>query len=106
MAKNVSELSSNNFKEFISKGTAIVDFWAPWCGPCKMMAPIFEEISKELKDKIKFGKVNVDDEPELAQEFDVMSIPTLIIFKNGEQLDRLIGLMDKKEILEKIDELL
>lgn len=104
MEHKISELSEKTFDDFVKKGVSVVDFWASWCGPCKMMAPIFDEAAHELKGKVKFAKVNVDDESDLAQRFEVMSIPTLIIMKDGEQVDRAIGLMDKEELISRIEE--
>ncbi len=99
----MEEINKNNFSEKISKGNAIIDFWAPWCGPCKMLAPIFESVSKELPD-IKFYKVNVDEEASLASNFDVRGIPTLLFFKNGKIVDNHSGLLEKEKLLNKIDE--
>lgn len=99
------ELSDANFEKQIkkSKGIALVDFWAPWCGPCQMMGPIIEELAKEYQDKIKIGKLNVDENPQTAQEFQVMSIPTLIIFKDGQETERITGAQDKETLQEKLD---
>lgn len=89
---NVSDQSFKN--EVESEGTVLVDFWAPWCGPCKMIAPVLEELNTELAG-LKIAKVNVDDNPESASRFGVMSIPTLIVFKNGEPVDKIIGFQSK-----------
>lgn len=91
------ELTQDTFDEFIAGGKAVVDFWAPWCGPCKMMAPEFEKASEKISD-VKFGKVNVDENQELAQRFQVMSIPTTILFKDKEQVDRKSGAMSEADI--------
>jgi len=80
----------------------LVDFWAPWCGPCKMLGPVLEEVEKELGGKAVIAKVNVDDEQDLAVKFNVSSIPTMIVFKNGTSLDRTVGFMSKEKILELI----
>ena len=98
-------LTNENFeKEVInSKKTILVDFWASWCGPCQMIAPIVEEISNEMSGKIEIGKLNVDEQPEIAIKYDVMSIPTLILFKEGKMVDTIIGYHTKKEILEFIN---
>lgn len=98
-------LTNENFeKEVInSKKTILVDFWASWCGPCQMIAPIVEEISNEMSGKIEIGKLNVDEQPEIAIKYDVMSIPTLILFKEGKIVDTIIGYHTKKEILEFIN---
>lgn len=78
----------------------LVDFWADWCGPCKMLTPILDEISDEIK--VKICKVNVDEEGELATEFGIRSIPTILVFKNGKEIDRIVGLRQKEELIEKI----
>ncbi|MBQ7903842.1 MAG: thioredoxin, partial [Oscillospiraceae bacterium] len=81
----------------------LVDFWATWCGPCKMIGPIVEELSDELEGKVVFGKLNVDKQPELAMQFQVMSIPTLILFKDGEIVNKKIGFMPKEKLAEMLD---
>lgn len=98
-------LTNENFeKEVISsKKPILVDFWASWCGPCQMIAPIVEEISNELSERIEVGKINVDEQPEIAIKYDVMSIPTLILFKNGKVVNTIIGYHSKEEILDFIN---
>lgn len=98
-------LTNENFeKEVISsKKPILVDFWASWCGPCQMIAPIVEEISNELSERIKVGKLNVDEQPEIAIQYDVMSIPTLILFKDGKVVNTIIGYHSKEEILDFIN---
>lgn len=88
---NVSDLSFKT--EVEGQGTVLVDFWAPWCGPCKMIAPVLEELDKEIE--IKIAKLNVDDNPESASRFGVMSIPTLIVFKDGQPVDKVVGFQSK-----------
>ncbi len=99
---NVLILEENNFEEEVLKanGKILVDFYADWCGPCKMMAPIIEEIAEEVKETVKVGKVNVDNNQELAIKYDVMSIPTIMIFENGKAIKTFIGVTDKQEILD------
>lgn len=101
----VKELSSGNFAKEISKGTAVVDFFADWCGPCKMMAPVFEELSGEIKG-MSFFKVNTEHNTDIASEYGVMSIPCFVIFKNGEEVNRIIGGMPKNAFKEKLGEYL
>ena len=98
-------LTNENFeKEVISsKKPILVDFWASWCGPCQMIAPIVEEISNELSERIEVGKLNVDEQPEIAIKYDVMSIPTLIFFKDGKVVNTIIGYHSKDEILDFIN---
>ena len=93
MSSNVTSVTLDSFDETISSAQTpvLVDFWAEWCGPCKMIAPVLDEISQENGDKIKIVKVNVDENAELARRFEVMSIPTLIVFKDGEVAKRLVG---------------
>ena len=97
---SVLTLTSKNFEEEVKKSNKIVliDFWAQWCGPCKMQSPIVDKIEEEFQGKAIIGKVNVDDEPELASQFGIMSIPTLIFFKDGNVVDTQIGLTSKNEI--------
>ena len=101
----VLELNNNNFEEEVikSKLPVIVDFWANWCGPCKMMAPIFEELSAEFEGKLKFTKLSTENSPEIAQKYNIRGIPCLIIFKNGEEAGRIIGLNPKPLLKEKIE---
>jgi thioredoxin 1 len=104
MAANITTLTDTNFNEEV-KGAdepVLVDFWAEWCGPCKMIAPILEEIATEQDGKIRIAKLNVDDAPQTAQQFQVMSIPTLILFKDGEVQKRVVGARGKGQLLEEI----
>lgn len=96
---------STNFDEFIKEGVVVVDFWAKWCGPCKMLAPVLDAV-EEKYPQVKFGKVDVDVAPELAQRFKIMAIPNVCIFKNGELADRVIGLSEEDEFVAAIDKLL
>jgi thioredoxin 1 len=108
MAEGVNTLTDTTFDEEVgaSDSPVVVDFWAEWCGPCKMIAPILEEIAAEADGKVRVAKVSVDDNPDLARRFDVMSIPTLIVFKDGEPVKRLVGAKPKGALLEELREYL
>ena len=108
MAGSTSTLTDATFDETIGAAaeTVVVDFWAEWCGPCKMIAPILDEVAGENSDKITVAKVNVDENPDLARQFDVMSIPTLIVFKDGAAQKRLVGAKGKGQLLAELDEFL
>lgn len=100
---SVLELNSSNFNDTINSGkTVLVDFWATWCMPCKMQAPAVEKLADELDDNYIIAKVNVDAEPDIAMQYSVMSIPTLICFKNGTAFDRTTGVTSKEELLSMI----
>lgn len=94
-------ITKENFEAEVLKSDVpvLVDFWAVWCGPCQMVGPILSEIAEENEGKVKIGKVNVDEQPELAQEFGIMSIPTMMVFKGGEKVNQLVGAVPKEEIL-------
>jgi len=98
------ELTKDTFKDETAAGVVVVDFWAEWCGPCKRLIPIFEELSGEM-EAVKFFKINVDTEQELATEYGVMSIPTLIFMKDGKEVDRSVGALNKDVLKKKIEEL-
>ncbi|MDQ0061934.1 thioredoxin [Paenibacillus harenae] len=95
-------LTKENFSQSVQSGVSLVDFWAPWCGPCKMQLPIVEELSTELEGQAVIAKINVDEEPELASQFGVMSIPTLILFKDGQPVDKMVGVQSKDALKAKI----
>ena len=99
-------LNKDNFEKSIANGVALVDFWAEWCGPCKMQLPIIEEFSGEMEGKATVGKVNVDEELELAQSFGIQSIPTLILFKDGKPVKKLVGLHSKEALYEEVNQVL
>ncbi len=98
-------LDQNNFKTEVldSSIPVLVDFWAEWCGPCKMLSPILDQVATELAGKLKVAKLNVDESPDLAGQFNVMSIPTLIVFKKGEPVDQFVGAMPKDKLLAKLN---
>lgn len=98
-------ITKNNFEQEVlhSDKPVLIDFWAPWCGPCRMLSPVISEIAEEYGDKIKVCKVNVDDEGELAASFNVMSIPTLVVVKDGKVTNSAIGVRPKAQIVEMID---
>jgi len=108
MAGNVIELTDENFDETVNNTDkpVLVDFWAPWCGPCRMMAPIIEEIAENYKDQVVVCKLNTDDSRDSAMEFGISGIPTLILFKDGQIEKKWVGVTSKKNISEAIDELL
>ncbi|MCH5584510.1 thioredoxin [Shimazuella sp. AN120528] len=90
--------------EGAESGTVLVDFWAPWCGPCKIIAPILEEVNEEIGEKVTIAKLNVDNNPESASRFGVMSIPTLMVFQNGEMKSKLVGLQPKEQLIQWLGE--
>lgn len=110
MSKEVTELTDHNFYEEIKKNkVALVDFWASWCGPCQTMAPLIEELAKEFSGcgtPVKIAKLDVDDNPRVSGDFMVMNIPTLILFKDGREVERIVGLTSKKDLSHKIKELI
>jgi len=95
--------TDQSFETETSQGTVLVDFWAPWCGPCKMIAPVLEEISGELGEKLKIVKLDVDENPDTAAKFGVMSIPTLLVFKDGAKVDQFVGFQPKDALLAKLE---
>jgi thioredoxin 1 len=103
MAQMVTELENvKDFDSFTKEGLVLIDFWADWCMPCVIMVPIMEELSRKLRGKIKFGKINVDENHKLAQKFRIFSIPNFILFKNSKPVDQFIGSMPKEDFEEKL----
>jgi thioredoxin 1 len=98
MSDLVAHITDSDFPTTVKEGVTLVDFWAPWCGPCKMIAPVLDELAGELQGKAKIVKINVDDNPEVAGQFGIMSIPTLILFKNGEPVNKLVGGQPKPQL--------
>ncbi len=102
------EISDQSFEEAVIKSNkpALVDFWAPWCGPCRMVAPVIDKLSEKYQDKFKFCKLNVDENPRTAAKFNVMSIPTIMLFKDGKVADTVVGAVPEDTLKTKIDRLL
>lgn len=107
MADGILELTEMNFEREVgqSEHPVIVDFWAGWCQPCRILSPVVEEVAKEAGGRCVVAKLNVDDHPQLAARFNVMSIPTLIFFKQGREMDRIVGVVGKPEIVKRLDKL-
>jgi thioredoxin 1 len=96
-------ITDSNFEEKTSKGLVLVDFWAEWCGPCRMLTPILEELQKEYGEKLEIKKLNVDENQAIAQKLSVASIPTLVLYRNGEIVDRSVGVLPKPQLKSMID---
>ena len=105
MAKYV-ELTDENFEASVAEGVSLVDFWAPWCGPCRMIAPIIEELAEDFEGKATIAKVNTDEEQNVAVKYGIRSIPTLLIFKDGEMVDQMVGAASKQAYADKINSFL
>jgi thioredoxin 1 len=105
MAGNVAEFTDTNFQSDVlnSAQPVLVDFWAPWCGPCRMIAPMVEELAGEYAGSVKVGKINIDDSPQMAQKFGVNSIPTLMVFKGGEPIETFVGVQPKNRLQTALD---
>ena len=100
------ELTNENFDKTVNEGVSLVDFWAPWCGPCKMLAPVIDELAKEFDGKAKICKVNSDEQADLSAKYGVRSIPTMLFIKDGEIVDQLVGASPKQAIADKINSLI
>ncbi len=106
MSENVCEFTDANFDSDVvqSDGPVLVDFWAPWCGPCRMITPVIEELATEFAGTVKIGKLNIDDSPKTAQQLGVNSIPTLMLFKNGDVAERWVGVQPKTKLQQALEE--
>jgi thioredoxin 1 len=101
---NVTELNDSNFNEFTNDGISLVDIWAPWCGPCKTLSPIIDKLSSDYRDSdVKFGKLNADDNSEIVRNLGVRNIPTLLFYRNGEVVERTVGMISEGQLKEIID---
>jgi len=108
MGTNVLKITDSNFDGEVVKSNipVLVDFWAEWCGPCRLMGPILDEMAPAYAGKLKIGKVNVDENQDTPSQFGVMNIPTMIVFKNGKEADRIVGAMSKADLQKKVDKAL
>ena len=100
------ELTKDNFEETIKEGVSLVDFWAPWCGPCRMITPVIEELASDYEGRANICKVNTDEQQEIAIQFGIRSIPTILFFKDGELVDQMVGAAGKDIFTQKLDALL
>lgn len=105
MSEALLELTSSNWDSEVlkAKGLVIIDFWAPWCGPCRIISPAVEELAKEYSGKVKVAKLNTDENSEIASRYKIMGIPTIMFFKDGVKLDQIVGVVPKQHLKEKID---
>ena len=105
MGGAVVEYSETKFEQEVLKSSTpvLVDLWAAWCGPCRMIAPMIEELATQFQGKIKMGKLNVDDHPQVAAQYRIMNIPTLLVIKGGTEVDRIVGVVPKEELVRRLD---
>lgn len=105
MAEGVIEFTESNFEQEVinSQQPVLVDLWAAWCGPCRMLTPVVEELAGTYSGKAKIGKLNIDDHPQIAAKYQVMNIPTLLLFKGGEEVDRIVGVVPKEDLARRLD---
>lgn len=106
MSGTIKEIDAAAFDATVAQGVTLVDFWAPWCGPCRLQGPVLEQVAAEIGGKAAIVKVNVDDQPELAARFEITGIPTLIVFKAGAEVDRLGGLRQRSEVVAALEKAL
>ena len=100
------ELTASNFEDTVKEGVSLVDFWAPWCGPCRMTAPVIEELAEEFDGKAKICKVNTDEEQDIGVKYGIRSIPTIMFFKDGELVDQMVGAASRQAFTDKLNSLL
>ncbi len=106
MAENILHLNDSNFDSEISKGVALVDFYADWCGPCKMMSPVLEELAGQMSGKVKIVKIDIEAAPSTTEKYEVTSIPTIILFKEGKEVNKVVGVKNKDALRAMIEEIL
>ncbi|MDR2611910.1 MAG: thioredoxin [Deltaproteobacteria bacterium] len=106
MSENIKVLTDLTFDEFLGAPASLVDFWAPWCGPCQALAPILDELAEEMKDRVSFAKINVDENNDTAARFRIRSIPCLIVFKGKDEVGRILGQKEKADLKAELERLL